>query len=102
MLFTLIKIQLLLASLLVLGQTGSAAAQDLTRVGMDANGKEVSVRVGGILEVRLEAQGGTGYSWYPDDLDFRRLELISEKTESPPRDGMVEQPVFMVWRFKAR
>jgi predicted secreted protein len=100
--FNLIKIQLLLGTLLLLGQAGPAAAGTMTQVGMEHNGKEVAVKVGGVIEVRLMASGGTGYSWYLDDLDSRHLEFISEKTEHPTADAMVGQPIAHTWRFKAR
>ncbi len=65
------------------------------------NGKEIVVRAGDAIEVQLEAQGGTGYWWYTQDLDTRHLELFSEKTRAAS-DGRVGGPVLGIWSFRAR
>ena len=59
-------------------------------------GREIQVRVGEVIEIRLEALGGAGYGWYMEDLDPTLLEWIGEKTH-PPREGKIGEPVMEQW-----
>lgn len=66
------------------------------------NGKTCELTTGGQVEVRLEAQLGTGYSWAAQKPDERVLEPAGEPTiESPkePKPGVKELQVF---RYRAK
>lgn len=65
------------------------------------SGKEITVKVGQVIQVQLEAIGGTGYWWYVEKLDPRYLELLSEKTRVAS-DGRLGGPVLGLWTFRAR
>ncbi|HSR10929.1 MAG TPA: protease inhibitor I42 family protein [Thermodesulfobacteriota bacterium] len=80
------------------GETMSNAAVVLTK---EDNGKEIAVKSGDMIEVQLEAMGGAGYWWYPQDLDAGHLELVSEKTRAAS-EGRVGGPVLGMWGFRAR
>lgn len=79
-----------------------AGGKDRLELVKDDNGKEVTVQKGGIIEIRLEEPGATGYSWEVMDLDQSRLELLdSESTPKNQSGNLVGGPVLKKWRFKA-
>lgn len=65
------------------------------------NGKEITLKVGQVIQVQLEGIGGTGYWWYVENLDPRYWELLSEKTRAAS-DGRVGGPVLGLWTFRAK
>ena len=65
------------------------------------SGKEITVKAGQGIQILLEGLGGTGYWWYVENLDARRMELFSEKTKSVS-DGRVGGPVLGLWNFRAK
>jgi predicted secreted protein len=65
------------------------------------SGKEITVKAGQDIQIQLEGLGGTGYWWYVENLDARRMELLSEKTKSVS-DGRVGGPVLGLWTFRAK
>jgi predicted secreted protein len=64
------------------------------------SGKEITIKAGQGIQIQLEGLGGTGYWWYVENLDARRMELLSEKTKSVS-DGRVGGPVLGLWTFRA-
>jgi predicted secreted protein len=64
------------------------------------SGKEITIKAGQGIQIQLEGMGGTGYWWYVENLDARRIELLSEKTKSVS-DGRVGGPVLGLWTFRA-
>ena len=65
------------------------------------NGKEITLKVGQVIQVQLEGIGGTGYWWYVENLDPRYWELLSEKTRAAS-DGRMGGPVLGLWTFRAK
>jgi predicted secreted protein len=65
------------------------------------SGKEITIKAGQGIQIQLEGLGGTGYWWYVENLDARRMELLSEKTKSVS-DGRVGGPVLGLWTFRAK
>lgn len=64
-------------------------------------GKDITVKAGQSIQVQLEGMGGTGFWWYVQNLDTRRLELLSEKTRAESK-GRVGGPVLGLWTFRAK
>lgn len=65
------------------------------------NDHSFDVAVSDVIEVKLEFQGGTGYTWNVDDLDDTHLTLIDNITVNAAKEGVVGGPVTGVWCFKA-
>jgi predicted secreted protein len=65
------------------------------------DGKQISVPLGSIVEVKLEQAGGTGYLWKTVDLDTAHLEEIGSGTEPLSKPPVVGGPILVTWRFKA-
>ncbi len=65
------------------------------------NNREMQVNFGDVLNVELKTQGGTGYSWYIDELDETHLKLINTKTKEITPKNIAGGPVFGIWSFKA-
>lgn len=78
----------------------TAAPAETIVVGEEDDGREVSLRRGDTLVVRLEARLGTGYGWRVVRADARRLRPLGDSIE-PGRAGEGEAE-FQVFRFKAR
>ena len=71
----------------------------------DDDGKNIKAAVGDVLRVDLRLQGGTGYNWYPDEINEKLLKLkgtrtrvISERNSAgaPAAGG----PVLGMWYFQ--
>jgi len=73
-------------------------------VGANLNGKKIEVRVGEEIQIELGAIGGTGYSWYFDDLDSDFFDLIDEGTKviAGEKEGAAGNPVVMIWKLSAK
>ncbi len=93
----------------LMGSVTPAEAADLRAEGSKPSrivhsadsGKQISIREGEILEIRLEQAGATGYSWEIIEMDERRLKVLSSDLV-PIREGIVlGGPVVMTWRLKA-
>ncbi|MHC1728315.1 MAG: protease inhibitor I42 family protein [Syntrophobacteraceae bacterium] len=65
------------------------------------SGKQISVREGEILEVRLELAAGTGYSWEIINLDKEHLKLLDSKSAPLKQGAVLGGPMLMTWRIKA-
>jgi predicted secreted protein len=98
----LIKIMLIWSALVVLSPSSSGAGDQGVIVGEEQSGQHLTLRVGEIFQVELPGLGGTGYSWYLDNLDSRYLELVSQDTRSASPARMVGGPLLHRWRFKAK
>jgi len=67
------------------------------------NGKMITEKNGDEIQIELETIGGTGYSWYADELDRDFLQILEEgtKTEGGEKERIGGNPVIMFWRLKA-
>ncbi len=75
-------------------------AKNIT-LGRQDNGKEIRVRCGYLIQIKLEQMGGAGYQWHVDSLDREHLELLSDETKATSK-GSIGAPVQRIWRFKAK
>jgi len=95
----------LLISLMIpfLGQSEGRAMENEPAVILQKqdNGKEVRIKGGEAFQIQLEGMGGTGYWWYAQAPDLRRVELLSEKTKAR-FEGRVGGPVLGIWTFRAK
>jgi len=66
------------------------------------NEKTVSLVVGDELEVRLEAQLGTGYSWRVAERDERILDRLGEPAVESPKDKKPGSKEVQVFRYQAK
>ncbi len=64
-------------------------------------GKQISVPLGAIIEVRLKQAGATGYQWKVLDLDTGRLEMLESGTRPLAKPPLLGGPVLATWRLKA-
>ncbi len=73
------------------------------RVGIDSNGSKIELQPGDEIEIELQGAGGTGYTWYFDELDSDFFELIHEgrKIQEKSRQ-FVGSPIQYTWVFKAK
>ena len=66
------------------------------------NGKQISLPVGGSLDIQLQQAGATGYVWEIVSLDKSHLELLTSDTVIPPNDKpLVGGPVMRKWSMRA-
>jgi predicted secreted protein len=98
----LVIIMLLCSALMVLSPSSTGAGDQGVIVGAEQSGQHLTLRVGEIFQVELPGLGGTGYSWYLDNLDSRFLELVSQETRSAAPPRMAGGPLLHRWRFKAK
>jgi predicted secreted protein len=98
----LVTIMLLCSALMVLSPSRAGAGDQGVTVGEEQSGQHLTLRVGEVFQVELPGLGGTGYSWYLDNLDSRDLELISQETHSASPARMAGGPLLYRWRFKAK
>ncbi len=86
--------------LIFLGGVTLAAASEVTALRAKDNGQEIRVKVGTIIELSLEEQGGTGYTWEFEQLDEKHFKLV--KTETRRLSDLIGAPVLMTWRLKVK
>jgi inhibitor of cysteine peptidase len=80
------------------GQTGAAGVTIVT----EKTGRDVSLKVGTVLEVRLEANHTTGYSWVAAPMMNPALERQGKATyQENATGGKAGVGGVEVWRFKA-
>jgi predicted secreted protein len=89
-----------LLTCLMLSQSPLQAADATITVTKEQGGREITLKVGAILQIELPTRGGTGYSWLVEANGAPYLKLMAEATQSvgEPHPG---SPLTQVWRFKA-
>jgi predicted secreted protein len=66
------------------------------------NGKQISVPVGGSLDLQLQQAGATGYSWEIVSIDESHLKVLSTDTIAPKLDKpVVGAAVVRKWNIEA-
>ena len=88
----------LLGILLVAGLAQAAEAV----LGLPDNGKEIRVRAGEVIELALEEQGGTGYTWEFNKLDEKHFQVVGTETRHPAGQARIGGPVLKVWHLKTK
>ena len=84
------------------GQTGPAKGSSGVTVVKDQAGGPVSLKVGAMLEVRLDANHTTGYSWIAGPVaDPVLVRQGAAKYEEHASEGKAGVGGVEVWRFKA-
>jgi predicted secreted protein len=90
-----------LALPLIFGVSHSSATETVI-VSKAFNGREIKVRVNGLIRVDLEELGAAGYAWAIKDLDKEHFEIVSVQTEGvPPSSDVTGAPVVKTWLFRA-
>lgn len=74
---------------------------DEVRLSEQDNGKEVTVKVGDVIQIELKRFGSTGYEWHFAKPYGEYFELIREDTKEISREGFVGTPVIRTWELKA-
>lgn len=90
----------LLIAWLMMGQSSLLAADATLRVTKAQDGRDLELKVGGILEIELPGRGGTGYQWSAVATGAPCLKLMSQTTRAV-KEGRPGGPVIQVWRFRA-
>ncbi len=86
----------LLSICLVAGLAGAAGAV----LGSHDDGKKIQVQVGEVIELALEEQGGTGYTWEFNKLDEKHFQVLNNETRHPAGRPLIGGPVLKVWHLK--
>jgi len=81
------------------GQTVETGMIKLTR---EDSGREISLKVGEVVEIALSASGAAGYMWYFNHLDPKYLELTGEESRVPSGERLTGAPLTKIWRLRAR
>jgi predicted secreted protein len=89
-----------LALLLAAGASLSWGAETVT-VNKALHGREIKVRVGGLVKVELDQAGATGFEWQARGLEGGLLEVVSVETSGPSAPELTGAPVRKTWLLKA-
>ncbi len=74
----------------------------IVRLTKQDNARDIVVKAGSVIEIKLSASGGTGYEWTVTKTDNERLELLSEDVAvSSGAEIKVGAPVSYTWSFRA-
>jgi predicted secreted protein len=83
--------------------TDGSAGMKKIRVDIDSSGGRIELRAGDKIQIELQGVGGTGYSWYFDELDHDFFELIGEERKIQEKGGeSVGSPTLYTWILKAK
>lgn len=83
--------------------TDGSAGMKKIRVDIDSSGGRTELRAGDKIQIELQGVGGTGYSWYFDELDHDFFELIGEERKIQEKGGeSVGSPTLYTWVLKAK
>jgi inhibitor of cysteine peptidase len=91
---------LLLALVLLFPPAVMASDPATVTVTQAQHGRDLTLKVGSILEIELPGIGGTGYTWLEQAAGAPYLKLLDQTTR-PDKEGRMGGPVIQVWRFKA-
>ena len=82
----------------------SAISSDLvpTTVTEKENGQKVFVPLDSVLEVKLETQLGTGYSWKVVEFSAGLLEFLEDSVVKPSGEKLVGTKEHHLFRFRAK
>ena len=82
----------------------SACSSDLvlTTVTEKENGQKVVVPLDSVLEVKLETQLGTGYSWKVVEFNAGLLEFLGDSVVKPSGEKLVGTKEHHLFRFRAK
>ena len=82
----------------------SACSSDLglTTVTEKENGQKVLVPLNDVLEVKLETQLGTGYSWKVVEFNAGLLEFLEDSVVKPSGEKLVGTKEHHLFRFRAK
>jgi predicted secreted protein len=74
----------------------------MTVLKMSDNCKEIRVQAGEVIELALEEQGGTGYTWEFDRLDKKHFQVMRTETRPLAAPPLVGGPVLKVWQLQTK
>jgi len=93
---------LLIAVGMAIGQMYADAEQSFVKIGKNDNGREITVHLNDIIEIVLDAPGGTGAAWHLENIQKDCLELIKEEVQVAQAPGLTGSPVYKSWQFRAK
>ena len=64
-------------------------------------GAQVRLKVGDSFSIRLRSNPSTGYMWSVAPESTGAVSLTGSSSTEPPENGMVGQPIFQIFDFKA-
>lgn len=88
----------LLSIFLVAGLAQAAGAV----LNLHDNGKEIRVPAGEVIELALEEQAGTGYTWEFNRLDEKHFQVVRTETRPLAPQPLVGGPMLKVWHLKTK
>jgi predicted secreted protein len=80
----------------------SMPQKNIVRLSRQDSGRQITVKVDDVIEIELEAPGGTGYTWSFDGLPSDYFDLIEEETKAVAKPGLTGGPVLKNWKLKAK
>jgi predicted secreted protein len=88
----------LLCTILVAG----LAWPGMTVLRMPDHGKAIRVQAGEVIELALEEQGGTGYTWEFNQLDEKHFQVVRTEAKPLTAQHLAGGPVLRVWQLKTK
>lgn len=80
-----------------------ANAENKLELTQQDNGREITVKIGDIIQIELKSFGSAGYMWKFDNFNTNYLELLQEETKRTTKErGITGAPVFKIWKLKAK
>jgi predicted secreted protein len=96
------KLGIMTGALLCVILAAGLAWPGMTVLQMHDHGKEIRVRAGEVIELALEEQAGTGYTWEFDHLDQNHFQVVRTETRSLAARPPVGGPVLKVWQLQTK
>lgn len=87
-----------LLAVVCLSQTSFAATKVVTSAD---KGRQVYLRIGDTMELRLPSNPSTGYMWYVQQKSTPLLKMAHQSQTEPTKPG-VGRPVFQVFKFELK
>lgn len=66
------------------------------------NNKNIIVKPGDIVQIELNVQGGTGYTWDIDKISTECFEVIKHESKFDTEEEVAGRPVTKIWKLKIR
>lgn len=93
---------ILLAAAALIAKDLRVAGAEMLVLNKRDQGKEVTVKLGEVVQIELEEAGGTGYLWEFTSLDKDYLVIVSIQTGRPARRQGVGFPLLKKWQLKTQ
>jgi len=89
---------------MIMAPSSSAISSDLVLITVTKmeNGQKVLVPIDSVLEVKLETQLGTGYSWKVVEFNAGLIEFLGDSVVKPSGEKLVGTKEHHLFRFRAK